>query len=163
MKFKNIFLICLCIVFFSACFEDNNKNGGKVGLKTPEIVAKNLAGKEVEIADFDNLIILTFVEQGCPSCLKDLPLLEKLANEHSKKMTILAIDSIDKGKEFEKFATKYNYKNIIFLQDELDISWQRFKVFAVPTTFIIKDGIVQDKIIGEKPWSYLKASISSWL
>ncbi|HEC1773436.1 TPA: TlpA family protein disulfide reductase [Campylobacter lari] len=163
MKIKSIILVCLCLVFLSACFENNNKNGGKVGLKAPEIAAKNLQGEKIKLADFDNLIVLTFVEQGCASCLKDLPLLEKLANEYPKKITILALDSIDKGKDFEEFATKYDYKNIIFLQDDLDISWQRFSVFAVPTTFVIKDGVVQDKIIGEKPWSQLKASIASWL
>lgn len=163
MKIKAIFLALFCTFFLSACLENSNKNGGKVGLKTPEISAKTIEGKKVKIADFDNLVVLTFVEQGCASCLKDLPLLEKLASEYPQKITILAVDSIDKDEEFKKFVTKFNYQNIIFLEDDLDISWQRFSIFAVPTTFIIKDNIVQDKIIGEKSWSYLKASISSWL
>lgn len=161
MKVKFLFILLIAI-FLGACFENNNNNGGKIGLKSPEISAKNINNEKVKLSDFDNLIVLTFVEQGCASCLKDLPLLEKLADQNPNKMTILALDSIDKGKDFEEFAKKNNYKNIIFLQDDLDISWQRFSIFAVPTTIIIKDGVVQDRIIGEKPWSFLKTSISSW-
>ncbi|WP_291951490.1 TlpA disulfide reductase family protein [Campylobacter sp.] len=163
MKVKFWILTFFCVAFLSACFENNNKNGGRIGLKTPEIAAKDINGEKVKISDFNNLVVLTFIQQGCASCLKDLPFLEKLANDYPGKITILAIDSIDKGIKFKEFVSENEYKNIKFLEDDLDISWQRFNIFAVPTTFIIKNGVVQDKIIGEKPWSYLKNSISSWL
>ncbi|MCR6584170.1 TlpA family protein disulfide reductase [Campylobacter insulaenigrae] len=163
MRIKILILTFFCMILLNACFENNNKNGGKIGLHAPEISAKNVKGQKVKISDFNNLVILTFVQQGCASCLKDLPLLEKLADDNPQKITILAVDSIDKDIKFKDFVNANDYKNIIFLEDDLDISWQRFNIFAVPTTFIIKNGIVQDKIIGEKPWSYLKNSISSWL
>ena len=80
----------------NACSFENSKDTGKVGEKSAEISAKDTLGKAVKLAD-DNtsLKVLVFFQNGCPSCLKELPSLDEFIQNHPNKISVYAINSID--------------------------------------------------------------------
>lgn len=154
---KTLILILLCL-FLAACGEDK---GGKIGSKAPFISGKSLAGKIIKIKDFKGLVVLAFIQDGCAFCLKNLPLLDAFATTHSLK--IYAIDSISKDLAFKKMVKKLGLKHIEFFQDNLDLTWEKYSIFAVPTIIIIDNGIVKARIIGDKKWSFLENKMQPYL
>ncbi|PCM53942.1 thioredoxin, partial [Campylobacter sp. BCW_8712] len=75
---KKSLLILSILFLLNACSFENSKDTGKVGEKSAEISAKDTLGKAVKLAD-DNtsLKVLVFFQNGCPSCLKELPSLDE--------------------------------------------------------------------------------------
>lgn len=147
------------MLIFTAC--NSEEKGAKIGTKAPFITAKNKNHELVKIEDFKNTSVIVFIQDGCAFCLKNLPLLDAFAKKYQLK--IYAIDSISKDEVFLKMLKKLALKNIIFLQDNINITWQKYSVFAVPTIIIIKDNIVKDRIIGDKNWAYLHTKLTSFL
>lgn len=43
-------------------------------------------------------------------------------------------------------AEQFDFKNVKVLKDDLKITNDRYAVFATPTTIIIKDGMIKDRI-----------------
>ncbi|TQR29570.1 thioredoxin [Campylobacter sp. MIT 99-7217] len=157
--------LCVLVLAFllSSCMQDT-KNEGKVGFKASEISAKNLQDESVKLRDFDESVkVLIFFENGCAACIKELPLFDTYLKEHKGQVLALGINSVDSKEVIKLIKDKYNIQNIKLLKDDLDISWQRYKIFALPTTIIIKDNIIKERIIGEKPWSFIESKISSLL
>lgn len=158
--FKLILGFVLSLIFLG-CESEKRAELGKVA---PPILAKNLQGKPVNLSDFNQkLKIIVFFENGCAACIKELPLLDEFVKNNQDKITALAINSVDEKEVIASIKEKFKLEHIMLLKDDLDISWQRYAVFALPTTFIIKDGIVQEKIIGDKPWQSLQEKLLSLL
>ncbi|KGI56115.1 TlpA family protein disulfide reductase [Campylobacter sp. MIT 97-5078] len=158
--FKFIFSLILSLVFL-AC---EGEKRAELGKEAPPILAKNLQGEAVKLSDFDQrLKIIVFFENGCAACIKELPLLDEFVENNQDKIVVLAINSVDEKEVINSIKERFKLEHIMLLKDDLDISWQRYAVFALPTTFIIKDGIVQEKIIGDKPWQSLQEKLLSLL
>nr|8T4C_A Chain A, Thioredoxin oxidoreductase [Campylobacter jejuni subsp. jejuni 81-176]8T4C_B Chain B, Thioredoxin oxidoreductase [Campylobacter jejuni subsp. jejuni 81-176] len=141
-----------------------SKDTGKVGEKSAEISAKDTLGKAVKLAD-DNtsLKVLVFFQNGCPSCLKELPSLDEFIQNHPNKISVYAINSIDNANVVKVLAEQFDFKNVKVLKDDLKITNDRYAVFATPTTIIIKDGMIKDRILGEKPWEFFESKLISLL
>ncbi|GAA7171362.1 hypothetical protein HpCK101_10010 [Helicobacter pylori] len=60
-------------------------------------------------------------------------------------------------------AEQFDFKNVKVLKDDLKITNDRYAVFATPTTIIIKDGMIKDRILGEKPWEFFESKLISLL
>ena len=166
-EFKNFFVnfgakfgaFLLIIFALNGCFSNST---GEVGKKAPQISAKNLSGQEVKF-DESKVVVLVFFEKGCAACIKELPLLDEFAYEQRDKLQAIAINSVDEMPSIVVLQAQYSLYNVVLAKDDLDISWQRYGIFALPTTIIIKDGIVIERITGDKPWQDLRLKLSSLL
>ena len=157
--FVNFGAFLLIAFALNGCFSSST---GEVGKKAPQIAAKNLSGQEVKF-DESKVVVLVFFEKGCAACIKELPLLDEFAYEQRDKLQAIAINSVDEFKAIQEFKNKYKLENITFGKDDLDISWQRYSIFALPTTIIIKDSVVIERITGDKPWQDLQSKLLSLL
>lgn len=83
--------------------------------------------------------------------------------EHPNKISVYAINSVDKVEVVQVLAEQLNFKNIKVLTDDLKITNDRYAVFATPTTIILKDGIIKERILGEKPWQTFESKLISLL
>lgn len=146
---RKLFIILGCF-FFLACHSDE---GAKIGTKAPFISAKE-GKKIVKIKDFSGKVVVVFIQDGCAFCLKNLPLLDSYASTH--KIKVFAIDSISKDFAFKKMVAKLGLKHIIFMQDNLNLSWTKYSIFAVPTMIIIDNNIIKARIIGDKKWPFIQ-------
>lgn len=161
---KKFFLALMILFLFNACSFEDSKNGGKTGEIGDEISAKDTSGKAVKLADDKaSLKVLVFFQNGCPSCLKELPFLDKFVQAHPNKISVYAIDSIDNAEVVKVIAEQFDFKNIKVLKDNLKITNDRYLVFATPTTIILKDGIIKERILGEKSWEVFESKLTSLL
>lgn len=161
---KRLFLALMILFLFSACSFENSKNEGKIGEVGSEISAKDTSNKVVKLADDKtSLKVLVFFQNGCPSCLKELPFLDKFVQTHPNKISVYAIDSIDNAEVIRVLAKQFDFKNVKILKDNLKITNERYSVFATPTTIMLKDGIIKERILGEKQWKFLESKLTSLL
>ncbi len=149
------FVAFLLVASFAGCF---SSNGAEVGKKAPQIEAKNLASEKVKF-DESKVVVLVFFEKGCTACLQELPLLDEFAFSQKDKLQVIAINSVDEMPSIVVLREQYGLYNIVLAKDELDISWQRYGIFALPTTIIIKNGIVVERITGDKGWENLHSKL----
>lgn len=153
-KFILLTLTSVCLLF-NGCF---SSSGGEVGKKAPQIAAKNLAGEKLSF-DESKVVVLVFFEKGCTACIQELPLLDEFAYEQKDKLEVIAINSVDEVPSIVVMREQYALYNIILAKDDLDLSWQRYSIFALPTTIIIKDGVVVERITGDKGWDNLHSKL----
>ena len=154
-KFTHFALVFAVIFFLNACF---SSNGGEVGKPAPQISAKNLAGEAVSLPK-DKIVVLVFFENGCKACLQELPLLDDFAAQNADKLAVIGIDSVDEMPTLVVLKERLSLYNIVLAKDDLDLSWQRYSIFALPTTIIIKDGLVVERLTGDKPWQELHSRL----
>lgn len=157
-RFKYILSFFLITLIFLGC---SSEKGGKIGTKAPFITGKNLAGKIVKITDFKQLLVLVFIQEGCSFCLKNLPNLDALASKY--QLRVVAVDTKSSQAAFEKMVKKLDLKHIEFLKDNLDLSWEKYSVFATPTIVFIKNDKVINRFIGDKKWPPIKAKLLALL
>lgn len=152
---NKLFLIVFAL-FFVACDES------KIALNksAPEIFAKDTSGNKVKLSR-KGIEIVEFWENGCAACLKVMDKLDDFARQEHIK--VYAINSIDDLKIIKKHELENNYKAMFFLQDQQDISWSRYEIFAVPTLFILKDGVYVDRVLGDRGFNHIYKKIKAYL
>lgn len=127
-----------------------------IGQKAPDFTLKDLAGNNVSLSSFKGrVVLLNFWASWCPPCRAEMPSMNKLNDLLRKRgLTILAI-STDKSVFDVKSYLKENPVNFTVLVDyNLNVSRNLYKVFMMPTTFLIdKRGIIVKKYFGEQDWS----------
>ena len=157
-------LFFFIFLMLNACTISEDK--GKIGSQASEILAidgeensaKDLEGKSVKLSDSkEELKILVFFQNGCASCLKELPMLDEFIEKHPKKIAVYAINSVDNAEVIKVLSEQFEFKNIKVLKDELAMTSQKYGIFATPTTIIIKNNEIKDRILGEKSWEYLES------
>lgn len=92
----------------------------------------------------------------CPTCVKELPELEKMANKlHAKKIKVILISQDDDGiKSVKKYLDKLNIKSLDRLYDPNNNATKQLGIRGLPTTFIInKNGSIVGKYEGAANWS----------
>ncbi|MBZ7955064.1 TlpA disulfide reductase family protein [Campylobacter molothri] len=160
MKYLYLFIALLLL---NACSFENHKSA-KIGEVAAEISAKNLLGNKINLNDDkNNLKVLVFFQNGCSSCLKELPYLDDFIQNYPNKISVYAINSANDMQTIQSLAKKFDFKNVKILKDDLKITQDRYAIFATPTTIIIKNGIIKDRILGETPWENLKSKLISLL
>lgn len=126
----------------------------KIGDTVPNIVSKDLSGKEVELyrVTSENILIL-FYASWCPHCQTLLSQIGELyKNQNQKKVEIFAL-SIDTSKtDWQKFVDANGWKwiNISDLQGWNGSAVKDYYIYATPTMFLVDK---QRKII-KKPLSF---------
>ena len=149
-------LFFFIFLMLNACTISEDK--GKICSQASEILAKDLEGKSVKLSDSkEELKILVFFQNGCASCLKELPMLDEFIEKHPKKIAVYAINSVDNAEVIKVLSEQFEFKNIKVLKDELAMTSQKYGIFATPTTIIIKNNEIKDRILGEKSWEYLES------
>jgi len=154
MKKTFLILLALCALLFA------QSGGVKVGENAPEISAKNLEGKSVNLSAFTGkAIVIRFWEKGCHHCMMEMPKLQALQSEYKDDLAVVGINSYNSQEEIKAFREEYGITFEV-LKDDLDITAKRYGVVVVPTMFIIdKEGKVKDKIFGMSSWEKSKEKI----
>jgi peroxiredoxin len=130
------------------------KQGLTKGDRAPDFELTTLDGENVNLSDYQGKrVILNFWATWCPPCKAEMPHMEKYYEKNSKKenVEILAVNltSQDDGKKaVEQFVAGYELTFPILMDEKGDIGDQ-YRVFTIPTTYIIDtNGIIQHKIVG---------------
>jgi len=119
-----------------------------------EVRLQDLNGTSVDISDFKGKIVfLNFWATWCPTCVVEMPSMEKLHRKLNDKdfavVTISIQDSVAAVKEFfEK-----NQLTFTALLDSFGNTPPAFGIRAIPTTFILdKNGRIIGRAMGPREW-----------
>ena len=142
-------LVCIALVgALSIADSSSNEAEAKVraGDRAKSFVSvKDGKGKNFKLKSYkDRVVVLTFGASWCKPCKKELPAFEKLAKKYDKKKVIFVAVNIDsnlaKGKAFAK---KAGLSKVVAVYDPKSSTVESYQPPTMPSTFIIKKGIVK--------------------
>ena len=91
-------------------------------------------------ASFGKAILVDFWAQWCPPCHMLSPVLDEIAAELGDKLTVAKIDV-----------------------DDNQVTAQRYRVLAMPTLIVFRDGEVISHVVGARPKRRLLADLGALL
>ncbi|MEF2070817.1 TlpA family protein disulfide reductase [Consotaella aegiceratis] len=116
----------------------------------PELVATDLAGDVVRLADLRGKVVLVnFWQASCGPCLGELPGFDAFYRANQDKGAVIVAVNMGESDEVIEATARRMGLSLPLLVDRLDITSARYNVLAVPTSFLIDaDGKLVERING---------------
>jgi len=152
-----ILLVVLSLKQNSSFFKSAKRASIEVGFPAPDFTFPGLNGKMVSLSDYKGKVVLVNIwATWCPSCVDEMPSMEKLYQKFKgENFEILAVSIDTLGlKAVIPFMKKYKltFPGLIDPAGTIRIS---YRTTGIPESFIIgKDGILIKKIIGPTDWAH---------
>jgi len=127
-----------------------------VGLPAPDFTLPDINGKMISLSDYSGKVVLVNIwATWCPSCVDEMPSMEKLYQKlKGENFEILAVSIDSLGlNAVAPFMKKHKLTFPALIDSEGTISIA-YRTTGVPESFIIdKDGRLVKKIIGALDWT----------
>ena len=120
----------------------------------PELKAHDLTGASRTLADYrGKVVLLNFWATWCPPCQREMPSLERLRTRMAgRPLEIVAISSAETPDEVSAYLSKMKLGFPVLLDTDSS-NTRRWKVFALPTTFVLDaEGRVRHVLTGPAEW-----------
>ncbi|MFJ7509524.1 TlpA disulfide reductase family protein [Peribacillus simplex] len=144
--------------------EKDALGGLKIGANAPNFSLKTLDGKQVELSDYKGKkVMLNFWATWCPPCKKEMPDMEKYAQQAGDDVVVLAVN-IDPENDVQSFVDDNGITFTIPLdsQSAENPVNERYKILSIPTTYFIdKEGIIRNKVISAMQLKDMERNINS--
>ncbi|MFE4813016.1 TlpA disulfide reductase family protein [Peribacillus simplex] len=144
--------------------EKDALGGLEIGAKAPDFSLKTLDGKQVELSDYKGKkVMLNFWATWCPPCKKEMPDMEKYAQQAGDDVVVLAVN-IDPENDVQAFVEDNGITFTIPLdsQSAKNPVNERYKILSIPTTYFIdKKGIIRNKVISAMQLKDMERNINS--
>lgn len=140
--------VILCTGVDAATFEARSP------APAPALQAHDLAGKPRTLADYrGKAVLLNFWASWCPPCLQEMPSMERLRTKMAgRPLAIVAISSAEPLADVSDYLSRMPLGFDILLDSD-GANTRRWKVFAMPTTFLIDaKGQLRQVITGAIDW-----------
>lgn len=127
-----------------------------VGQNAPDFNLKDINGEQVSLSSFKGkVVLLNFWATWCPPCKEELPALNRLQQAlKNKGFVVIAVSTDRSASDAREFIRKNPANFIIALDSNLDVSKNLYKVFMIPSTFLIdKRGIIVKRYFGVQDWA----------
>ena len=156
MVFFNTALIILCLsTTLFATTPSPWDIEGLIGKKAPDFTLKDIYDRSFNLSSLrGKVVIINFWATWCPPCRAEMPSLNNLYKEfRNKGLEVIAI-STDRSVQPVKDYLSKNHLDITVLIDTENRVSRQFKVFSIPTTFLIdRNGIIIERYLGEENWT----------
>lgn len=126
----------------------------RASLPAPTLQASDLSGATKTLVDYrGKVLLLNFWATWCPPCLREMPSLERLREKMAgRPLEIAAIDSAESADEVNAYLSRMKLGFPVLL-DADGSNTQRWKVFVLPTTFVLDgEGRVRYVLKGASEW-----------
>ena len=120
----------------------------------PALKARDMSGASKTLADYrGKVVVLNFWASWCPPCLREMPSMERLrVKMKGQPLEIVALASAEGPDDVKAFLSKMQLGFPILL-DADGSNTQRWKVFALPTSFLLdREGRVRYVLTGPTEW-----------
>jgi thiol-disulfide isomerase/thioredoxin len=140
-------------------FEDMGVVGLPQNTDPVEIRLTNIHGNLVTLSDFrGRIVFLNFWTTWCPTCLIEMPSMEKLHQKFKgKDFAMVTVNIQESSAQVAKFFKKFKltFTALLDITGEVAIG---FSIRSIPTTFILnKSGRTIGIILGPREWDSKKA------
>ena len=123
--------------------------------EAPPFSLKTLNGSQISLKDYrGKRVLLKFWATWCPSCVEELPQMEKFSAGKGDQLCILtlAIDG-EKEKKVEGVVKRTKITLPVLLDVKEKIA-RSYRVTFIPAAFLIdREGMLVGMIVGERDWS----------
>jgi peroxiredoxin len=153
MQMMRLLSVWVISLFFAAGAEASGFEA-RAATPAPELKAADLKGAPKSLADYrGKVVLLNFWASWCPPCLREMPSMERLRVKMTgRPLAIVALDSAETADEVHAFLSKMELGFPILLDPE-GSNTKRWKVFALPTTFLLDaEGRVRYVLTGPTEW-----------
>ena len=109
-----------------------------IGQKAPEFSIKDESGRLVKLSDFrGKVVFLNFWGTWCPSCVDEMPEIQKLYQQFKgRKFEMLEVSIDNDWPEIHQFYKEHNLNLPTYLDPGHQIA-TKYKVYKFPETFLI--------------------------
>jgi peroxiredoxin len=125
-----------------------------VGKKAPEFTLKDMNEKTFSLSSIKgNVVLINFWATWCPPCRGEMPSLNKLYREfRDKGLIVVAVSTDRSATPVKDFLDKKPVDFPVLMDSDNKVSRQ-FKVFSLPTTFLLdRNGTIIHRYLGEEEW-----------
>src|SRR5574340_1496563 len=122
--------------------------------QAPQLYAQDMAGATRTLADYrGKVVLLTFWASWCPPCLREIPSIERLRKKMAgRPLAIIALDSAEAPEEVSAYLSRIKLGFPVLLDPD-GSNTKRWKVFALPTSFLLDaGGRVRYVLTGPTEW-----------
>ncbi len=147
-----VLFLSIGIVLFIGC--DPQAKVPAIGEPTPVVVLPDLEGNSVNLSDFHGKVVLiNFWATWCPSCIVEMPSLEKLHQAlEAKGLHVVAVSVDDNLADIKQFQQEHQLTFPI-LHDLGGRVSTSFNTFKYPETYVLdREGNLAWKIVGPLDW-----------
>ena len=123
--------------------------------KAPDFTLKDLRGNTFTLSALKGkVVLLNFWATWCPPCIAEMPQLNKLHKKLGPRGLHVVAVSTDNSIGYPRDFVSKNGIGFTVLYDENRTVTRSYKVFSMPTTFLIdKNGIIIEKFFGDYEWA----------
>jgi peroxiredoxin len=154
-----VVLVVLMALFIAGWFVMERATGNKAvtsGDMAPEFHLKTIEGKSVRLADLKGKVVMVhFWATWCPSCIEEMPTLERLYRSlPGKDFLMLAVSEDEGGAGAVASFIRQNSLNFPVLLDPESEVARLYGTYKLPETYIVdRKGVVRYKAIGPQDWT----------
>ena len=128
--------------------------GGVLPQPAPDFKLKDHAGREIALSQYRGRVVLVnFWATWCPTCVVEMPSLERLQESmKGRDFSLLAVSVDEKWDDVRRFFQKGTQMTVLL--DEDKATPRRWGTDKFPETFIVdKEGRVRFYVISDRDWS----------
>ena len=133
--------LAICLMFLS-CAKQEERRDVAVGDAMPEILVPLSDGTVFSSATSrQGAVLVVFFNTGCPDCREEFPHVQRVFDEMSSRVRVVAISR----EEGESSVQKYWRENGLSIPYHADGTRELFQKFAssvIPRCYLFKDGVV---------------------
>lgn len=161
LKFNfSLLILQICVLFCLSSVSSSAPPSpwdieGIIGKKAPDFSLRDINDRVINLSAMrGKVVIINFWATWCPPCRAEMPSLNNLYRElRNKGLEVIAI-STDRSASVVKDYLSKNPLDITIVVDSDNKVSRQFKVFSIPTTFLIdRNGIIIERYLGEENWT----------
>lgn len=134
--------------------------------EAPEFLIHDLENQPLQLSDFKGKVLLiNFWATWCPPCIEEIPHLEKLFNNYSKKgLVVLGVSLDEAGREHVKSFVKENALSYPIAMSNEKMVKDFGGIRGTPTSFLIdREGKIVKKWVGYRDYDYFESLVKGML
>jgi thiol-disulfide isomerase/thioredoxin len=123
-----------------------------MGGPAPQFELSDLEGRKVSLAQFrGKIVMLDFWATWCGPCRFSMPILDRLQEEFSNEMVLLAVNLREPRDVVRDYVARRNVRSRVVLDLEGDVG-EEYESASIPMQVIIdQEGVVQHVSVGLIP------------
>lgn len=152
MKMKRKFLV-IVVMLMTLLYSTFSAAADKQ--KAADFSLKDLRGNTIALSSLKGkVVLLNFWATWCPSCISEMPSLNRLYKEmKSRGLEVVAFSTDSSASGVMDFRDTHGLAFPVVMDEDREVT-RLYHVFSLPTSFLIdKEGFIVEKFYGEYDWT----------